>query len=136
MDVLERIREQVEGNPIVLYMKGTPQFPMCGFSARAAAALQDGLSHGTLLMWDEFDLKWRAAEHTWSNGAATLEWNPGLSEWVAVEPLLDWLSNVDAAHRADMSALVNNDALFFDESSHRWVVRRRRCRTGCLTARC
>ena len=41
MDVLDRIREQVEGNPIVLYMKGTPQFPMCGFSARAASALQD-----------------------------------------------------------------------------------------------
>jgi monothiol glutaredoxin len=41
MDVLDRIREQVEGNPIVLYMKGTPQFPMCGFSSRAAAALQD-----------------------------------------------------------------------------------------------
>ena len=41
MDVLDRIKEQVEGNSIVLYMKGTPQFPMCGFSARAAAALQD-----------------------------------------------------------------------------------------------
>ena len=41
MDVLERIKEQVEGNPIIIYMKGTPQFPMCGFSARAAAALQD-----------------------------------------------------------------------------------------------
>ena len=41
MDVLDRIREQVESNPIVLYMKGTPQFPMCGFSSRAAAALQD-----------------------------------------------------------------------------------------------
>jgi monothiol glutaredoxin len=41
MDVLERIREQVEGNPVVIYMKGTPQFPQCGFSARAAAALQD-----------------------------------------------------------------------------------------------
>ncbi|MEJ2403784.1 MAG: Grx4 family monothiol glutaredoxin [Candidatus Thiodiazotropha sp.] len=41
MDVLERIREQVESNPIVIYMKGTPQFPMCGFSSRAAAALQD-----------------------------------------------------------------------------------------------
>ena len=41
MDVLDRIREQVEGNPIVLYMKGTPQFPQCGFSSRAAAALQD-----------------------------------------------------------------------------------------------
>ncbi|MCP3871166.1 MAG: Grx4 family monothiol glutaredoxin [Gammaproteobacteria bacterium] len=41
MDVLDRIKEQVEGNPIVLYMKGTPQFPQCGFSSRAAAALQD-----------------------------------------------------------------------------------------------
>lgn len=41
MDVLERIKEQVEGNPVVIYMKGTPQFPQCGFSSRAAAALQD-----------------------------------------------------------------------------------------------
>lgn len=41
MDVLDRIKEQVEGNPIILYMKGTPQFPQCGFSSRAAAALQD-----------------------------------------------------------------------------------------------
>jgi len=40
MDALDRIREQVEGNPIVLYMKGTPQFPMCGFSARTAEALK------------------------------------------------------------------------------------------------
>ena len=40
MDVLERIKQQVESNPIVLYMKGTPQFPQCGFSSRAAAALQ------------------------------------------------------------------------------------------------
>lgn len=41
MDVLDRIREQVEANSVVLYMKGTPQFPMCGFSSRTAAALQD-----------------------------------------------------------------------------------------------
>ena len=40
MDVLQRIDEQVKGNPIVIYMKGTPQFPMCGFSSRAAQALQ------------------------------------------------------------------------------------------------
>lgn len=39
MDVLERIRQQVENNPIVIYMKGTPHFPMCGFSSRAAQAL-------------------------------------------------------------------------------------------------
>ncbi|HDN26673.1 MAG TPA: Grx4 family monothiol glutaredoxin [Thioploca sp.] len=40
MDVLEKIKEQVENNPIVIYMKGTPQFPQCGFSSRAAQALQ------------------------------------------------------------------------------------------------
>jgi monothiol glutaredoxin len=39
MDVLERIRQQVESNPIIIYMKGTPQFPMCGFSGRAVQAL-------------------------------------------------------------------------------------------------
>ena len=41
MDVLDRIDQQVKGNAVVIYMKGTPQFPMCGFSSRAAAALQD-----------------------------------------------------------------------------------------------
>lgn len=41
MDVLERIDEQVKNHPIVIYMKGTPQFPQCGFSMRAAAALQE-----------------------------------------------------------------------------------------------
>lgn len=41
MDVLERIDDQVKNNPVVIYMKGTPQFPMCGFSMRAAAALQE-----------------------------------------------------------------------------------------------
>ena len=41
MDVLERIKEQVENNPIVIYMKGTPQFPQCGFSSRAVQALEE-----------------------------------------------------------------------------------------------
>ncbi|MCP4076972.1 MAG: Grx4 family monothiol glutaredoxin [Gammaproteobacteria bacterium] len=40
MDVLERIKEQVESNPIVIYMKGTPQIPQCGFSSRTAEALK------------------------------------------------------------------------------------------------
>ena len=39
MDVLDRIKQQVESNPVVIYMKGSPQFPMCGFSSRAAQAL-------------------------------------------------------------------------------------------------
>jgi monothiol glutaredoxin len=40
MDVLERIDEQVKNNPIVIYMKGTPQMPMCGYSSRASQAMQ------------------------------------------------------------------------------------------------
>jgi monothiol glutaredoxin len=40
MDVLERIKEQVESNPIIIFMKGTPQFPQCGYSSRTAQALQ------------------------------------------------------------------------------------------------
>jgi monothiol glutaredoxin len=37
--VLQRIDQQVKENPVIIYMKGSPQFPMCGFSSRAAAAL-------------------------------------------------------------------------------------------------
>ncbi len=40
MDVLERIDQQVKSNPIVIYMKGTPQMPMCGYSSRASQAMQ------------------------------------------------------------------------------------------------
>lgn len=39
MDVLERIKQQVESNPVVIYMKGSPKFPACGFSSRTAEAL-------------------------------------------------------------------------------------------------
>lgn len=41
MDVLDRIKEQVESSPIVIYMKGTPQMPQCGYSSRASQALQN-----------------------------------------------------------------------------------------------
>ncbi|MBN8429043.1 MAG: Grx4 family monothiol glutaredoxin [Xanthomonadales bacterium] len=37
---LERIKQIVESHPIVLFMKGTPQFPMCGFSSRTVEALK------------------------------------------------------------------------------------------------
>ena len=40
MDVLQRIDKIVKENRTVLFMKGTPQFPMCGYSSRAAAALE------------------------------------------------------------------------------------------------
>lgn len=40
MDVMDYIKETVEKNPIVLFMKGTPDFPQCGFSMRTAEALK------------------------------------------------------------------------------------------------
>ncbi len=40
MTALDRIRDQVTNNTVVLYMKGTPQFPQCGFSSKAAQVLQ------------------------------------------------------------------------------------------------
>lgn len=39
MDIFETIREQIESNPIILYMKGSPNQPQCGFSARSVQAL-------------------------------------------------------------------------------------------------
>lgn len=35
-----RIREHLDSAPAVLFMKGTPDFPQCGFSAQTAAALK------------------------------------------------------------------------------------------------
>ena len=40
MSVNDRIKNEVESHPIVLFMKGTPQFPMCGFSSRTVQALK------------------------------------------------------------------------------------------------
>lgn len=40
MDVMNRIKDAVENNAIVIFMKGTPQLPQCGFSSRTAEALK------------------------------------------------------------------------------------------------
>mgnify|MGYP002733719479 FL=1 len=39
MDIIETIKEQIANNTILLYMKGSPNAPQCGFSARAAQAV-------------------------------------------------------------------------------------------------
>lgn len=40
MNVNERIKDQLENNPVILYMKGTPDFPQCGFSGQTVQVLQ------------------------------------------------------------------------------------------------
>lgn len=39
MSVIERIQEQLNSNTVVLYMKGTPDFPQCGFSGKTVQIL-------------------------------------------------------------------------------------------------
>jgi monothiol glutaredoxin len=39
MDTQQRIKQHVESHPVVLFMKGTPQLPQCGFSALAVQVL-------------------------------------------------------------------------------------------------
>ncbi|MGO4002196.1 MULTISPECIES: Grx4 family monothiol glutaredoxin [Pseudomonas] len=39
MDIIETIKEQIANNTVLLYMKGSPNAPQCGFSAKAAQAV-------------------------------------------------------------------------------------------------
>lgn len=66
MDVIEKIKEQLENNSVLLYMKGSPDFPQCGFSAQAVQALQTcnaEFSHVNILE----DPELREALKTYSN---------------------------------------------------------------------
>ena len=38
-DIIEQIKEQLANNPVLLYMKGSPDFPQCGFSAKVVQIL-------------------------------------------------------------------------------------------------
>ncbi len=39
MDIIDTIKEQIETNPVLLYMKGSPNQPQCGFSQKASQAV-------------------------------------------------------------------------------------------------
>src|SRR4029078_13288936 len=58
METLERIKQTVHDNSIVLFMKGTPQFPMCGFSSRASQALKSaGANFHTVNVLDDAEIR-------------------------------------------------------------------------------
>ena len=44
-DVNARIQAEIDENPVVLFMKGTPVFPQCGFSAMTVQVLKIGRAH-------------------------------------------------------------------------------------------
>ena len=41
MDAVERIKDQLSSHAVVLYMKGSPDFPQCGFSGQVIQVMQD-----------------------------------------------------------------------------------------------
>lgn len=66
MNVEERIKQQLEGHPVILYMKGTPDFPQCGFSAQTVAALNAlGAEFAYVNIFEDSEL--REALKTYSN---------------------------------------------------------------------
>jgi monothiol glutaredoxin len=57
-DTADKIREQIKADQVVLYMKGTPVFPMCGFSAAVVQILsQTGVKFHTYNVLDDADLR-------------------------------------------------------------------------------
>ena len=58
MAIEQFIENQVKGNDVVLFMKGTPQFPMCGFSGQVVQILDHiGVSYKGLNVLDSDDLR-------------------------------------------------------------------------------
>lgn len=58
MDVIERIKSHLTASPVLLFMKGTPDFPQCGFSATAVRALNAvGAKFDTVNIFEEPELR-------------------------------------------------------------------------------
>jgi len=58
MAIEQFIRNEVEGNDVVVFMKGTPQFPMCGFSGQVVQILDHlGVSYKGLNVLESDDLR-------------------------------------------------------------------------------
>lgn len=66
MNVIERIQSQLESNPVMLYMKGTPDFPQCGFSNQAVQILEAcGAQYAAVNIFEDPEL--REALKSYSN---------------------------------------------------------------------
>jgi monothiol glutaredoxin len=58
MDVNDRIRQELSTAPVVLFMKGTPDFPQCGFSAQTVSALRHlGAQFHHVNIFDDSELR-------------------------------------------------------------------------------
>src|SRR5471032_2570956 len=58
MDIVERIKSELNSSPVVLFMKGTPDFPQCGFSAQTVSALRHvGAEFHSVNIFDDPELR-------------------------------------------------------------------------------
>ncbi len=58
MEVIERIKHQIESNSVLLYMKGTPDFPQCGFSGRAVQILEQcGVEFAYFNVFEDLEIR-------------------------------------------------------------------------------
>ncbi len=61
----EQIKETLSSNPVLLFMKGTPDFPQCGFSAQAVAALREvGAEFSTVNIFEHPELREALKEYS------------------------------------------------------------------------
>jgi monothiol glutaredoxin len=58
MEVVDRIKQHLSSQPVVLFMKGTPDFPQCGFSAQSVAALRHvGAQFHAVNIFEDLELR-------------------------------------------------------------------------------
>ncbi len=58
MEIKDRIRKELDSAPVVLFMKGTPDFPQCGFSAQTAGALRKlGANFRSVNIFDDAEMR-------------------------------------------------------------------------------
>lgn len=65
MNALDKIKKDIETNPIILFMKGTKEAPMCGFSAQVVKALNSlGVNYKTVNVLDDWDIREGIKQYT------------------------------------------------------------------------
>jgi len=65
MSAIEQIKQDIESNPIILYMKGTQDSPMCGFSAQVVKVLNSyGVQYKTVNVLDDWNVREGIKEYT------------------------------------------------------------------------
>jgi monothiol glutaredoxin len=65
MDLEKQIKEDIEKNPIILYMKGTKEMPMCGFSNSVVQVLNHyGLDYKDINILEDPNIRVKLSEHS------------------------------------------------------------------------